>query len=292
MFLRHGLSALLLGLFSSLSQAAIFGDSDHSNGVEDQRRTRFQLQEWPREFYAVGRLSCQGQLKGGAILLDVFHHGEEPYPVIVTAKHLLDGLDETDCQFSPGWDPLRRVSIRALVSQGQAPGQAPVNAMAAKYHADWAVLQLFPWPGWSRYAVRPYSMSESKSSRDAYMVAVNQATNTLVVHAHCQFGPADESTLLQGYKQLYWDNCDSMPGSSGGGLFVKGEDGFRLVGLRTGSLFNETVLGGAPQAGSRFEIHSNINVARAIFGEMFDPVCIFADMGCEPVGNTDTSGEN
>ncbi len=124
------------------------------------------------------------------------------------------------------------------------------------------------------------------------MVSFDVLRNKMVVHLNCQFGSSDQSDLLSGYPGLYWDNCDSTQGGSGGGLFLETEGSYKLVGLRVGSMFDESVVGGNPEIGSSFDVNASINVSKAVSSEMFEPVCTFAETGCEPVGNTGTLVEN
>jgi len=49
-------------LFSLQAQGTVFGDGDHSNGVEDQRRPAT-----PEHLKPMGTIFCDGRLRGTAI---------------------------------------------------------------------------------------------------------------------------------------------------------------------------------------------------------------------------------
>lgn len=283
------------------AEAAVFGDANRLNGVEDQRLARQDAREWPQEFKAVGRIYCADAVQGSAILSSRQTSEDTLLPILVTAKHVIEDFNLQDCKFAPEWDTWRRVDIVAVVA---GAAHANSTSVPSKYMEDWIVVELSPWSNWHRYAIelKPNTISlETGKLRNtdyrAYMVGLDVLRNKMVVHADCSFGLASESRLLKGYNELYWDDCDSAQGGSGGALFVKSagiqnKGAYEIVGLRVGSLFDELVVGKDPEMGSKFNIDAHINVTRAISSEILEPVCTFAKKGCEPVGNNDSFVEN
>lgn len=289
-------------LLPGLLQAAVFGDSDNTNGIEDQRLTREESKTWPNEFRSVGRLYCSGLLKGSAILFKNASDNGLSVPMLITTRHVIEGSEVTNCAFTAESDSWRRSPVVSVVNQGTPDSVDTLTGQSviSKYSTDWAILELKPWMGWEKYALKSRSiefdesflMNGSPINRTAHLVGFDVMRNRMVVHSNCHFGTSEQSELLAGHTNLYWDDCDSTQGSSGGGLFISTEKGYQLAGLRVGSLFDEVVVGSEPSMGAKFNIDANINVSRAILGEMFEPVCIFAHHQCELVGNNDARIEN
>lgn len=291
-------AVFLLAVFvSTPAQTSVFGDANRHNGVEDQRLMRKDAHKWPTEFKSVGRIFCQGVVQGSGVLFEYRNSVGERSPGLLTAKHVLSDFDLADCSFAPEGDSWKRSGMVAVLAQGVAPR---LSGIPAKYSEDWAVIQLAVWKGWQRKALKRRSISteppamEPIASRGyrAHMVGFDVMRNTMVAHLDCEFGLSGQSDLLSGHSKLFWDDCDTTQGGSGSALFAEVNGRYRLVGFRVGSLFDEAILGRNPEMGSQFDVHSNINVSRAVFSEMFEPVCTFAKMGCEPVGNNDSLVEN
>lgn len=325
----HGfwLLALFLCVSASISvdvRAAVFGSPDGAldgtrdgahngtrngtrngalgadEGIGDQRISREQATYWPPEFRAVGRLYCADVFRGLAILIQP---SEDPYqqnvdavnserlaPQILTARHLVLGMDIENCAFAPESDSWRRSAVLSVSRQGVGKDSSSV---VSGYANDWSILNLTPWVGWSRHALHLDRGPFQRLSGGAHLVGFDLVTNKMVAHFNCQYGPAEQSGLLKNWPNLYWDNCDSTPGSSGGALFVgafselesepeleldRGNKAvgssigqLRLAGIRVGSLFDEIEYGGVPEMGELFDIDKNINVSRAISTELFSP---------------------
>lgn len=270
---------ILIACFAHInsSRAAVFGDSDPENGVEDQRVAQEEAKFWPKEFRAVGRVFCSGEVQGTAILVNHTFNNEELVSAsgstskVLTARHVLEGKDLSNCTFAPESDSWRRASFESLLPKD---GPEKKGFLVASYSGDWLILNIAPWDDWQRYAIVLDNPSTHGSSYNfegglAHFVGFDVVRNKVLAHFDCQYGQFYDSTLLESAPELLWDSCDSMPGSSGGALFVainsnSSDPRYRLAGIRVGSLFDETFWRGQPEMGDRFNLKTNINVTKIV----------------------------
>lgn len=287
--MRSILSELLLGsilLCSLHSNAAIFGDANPSNGVEDDRITKEQATIWPDEFRSVGRIVCDSFVQGSAVL---FNKGvdiegvKRSQPMLLTAKHVFAKFELSDCYFSPESFEWERVELISVLQQaksldfGVEQESAVLGSLQSMYEEDWVILGLKPWPNWQKYALLFESIEESyfnsglyagmgESSFPVSFVGYDLIKNQIVIDEDCELGIASQTPLLNSSEpsQLLWDDCDSEQGSSGGALFILHENEYLLVGIRVGSIFDKNDYDGIPEVGGKFDLDSFINVGRAL----------------------------
>lgn len=248
------------------SHAAVFGDGNAENGIEDARKSKQQADYWPKEFAAVGRIICDGQVQGTGILIDRQDHNNQPAPHLLTAHHVVGSFQQNACVFSLESDLWRQYPLRQLVRKG-------VGALSAsllnRYDSDWVLFALEPFDGWRRYALKPQAVGAADKqidgwSKQAFFVSFDAVIGKISAHFECRYGLNFASRLLQFYPELFWDDCDSSGGSSGGALFVRTDSGYQLIGMRVGSLFDETLFGQPPDMGASFNLHTNINVSKRL----------------------------
>ena len=279
---------LAAALFALPVGAAVFGDDNSQNGVEDQRLSQQEAKDWPSAFKAVGRIYCvdedsgRASAQGNAILFKQSGPEGEWTPAVLTARHIFDGFDIESCTFAPEWDSWKRVHIRSTLFYA---GAYESSRLPEKYVQDWSVFQLSPWPGWARFALELKKVDLVGGRYSGHMVSLDMSSDQMVVHSECSFGASQQSRLLTGYEQLFWDDCDSTRGASGGALFIRQQSQYQLVGFRVGSFFDEVVVGKRPAMGSRFDIHANLNVSRAIPVEIFEMGCSFSKESCASADN-------
>jgi len=285
--------------FSPVAKSAIFGDGNPHNGYEDDRVSKPHASNWPNEFRAVGRIFCEGRVQGSAVLLNnktVDLSGiTQEQPIVLTAKHLFNEQELADCHFAPESNEWIRIAIPSVFKPSGASwrlsgldmGSLDKGQIQQRYGKDWVALELEPWQDWQKYALDYLSMQEvflqflpdiKARPASASMVGFDLIQNQIVVDEHCHIGSPTQTPLLnQGtLEQLFWDDCDSEQGSSGGALFVRADGQYLLVGIRVGSLFNRAFYteksqaetmpqpGATPRAGAKFSLVSNINVTRQL----------------------------
>ena len=273
---------LLFVVFSLLpfySHAAIFGDANELNGIEDDRITQFQAEDWPVEYRAVGRIICDEEVRGSAVLLSKKSNkrSEESLrqPIILTAKHVLSNHRLADCYFAPESYEWIRSPILSVFSES-IEDKLTEQSIQREYEKDWIVFNVQPWLNWQKYALvyeqvsteyQVLRTSHTPPTLKARMVGFDLLENQIVADNDCSLGVAHRTPLLNESVGglLFWDDCDSEKGSSGGALFVSYNDKFLLVGIRVGTLFDRAKYDGKrPGVGGAFDLESFINVSRAL----------------------------
>lgn len=247
-------------LITAPCMSAVFGDANAENGIEDLRQTRVEAPFWPKEFRSVGRLICDGLVQGSAILID---RGND-IPQVITAGHVLKGYKFADCVYAPESDAWGRHLITGVAASGEVRTFGPKRQ---QYESDWIILELQPWSGWQSLAVElTAGLDLAPDEFTGYLVGYDVVRGLMTAHLDCRFGISDLSPLISGSAELLWDACDTAGGASGGALFVKTSEGLKLVGMRVGSLYNQSHFEGVPEMGERFGLNSYINVSRKLVG--------------------------
>ena len=269
--------------------AAIFGDGDPENGYEDQRQTGYSGASWPGAFRSLGLIKCAGFVRGAGVLIrggtssgasgtyigSSTPEALEEYPVVLTASHLLDEVynSKSGCVFESQTPAIRQTEIKAddIVRGPSVSSVAPVRRFAS----DWALVRLNPWSHWRMGAIQlswqPIEEMAAIGQLPAALVSYDQVAGRIVAHQGCRMGSASDSRLLDGQDGiLLWDNCDSLPGGSGGALFVEREGRHELAGFRVGQLYDADRYPQAPPLGEKFDLQLNINVGRLLDNRLLD----------------------
>lgn len=271
-FLQFGL--VLAILCSPCIGAEIIGDGIASNGIEDGRQ-RLSSSQYASVQRFVGTIECAGRTRGtGVLLREASTEGEPERPLLLTAKHTLidPTLEETArCEYRPmgtSWEAQvipqsSRISLDPVAEIGTS-----ILSRVEEYNQDWAIIAIEPWPTWEGYAL-PYRSRLERPVQEkmdftgkAVLIGYDAATGSIMIDPNCRYGLPSEESLLAGAAGLVWDDCDSVPGSSGGALFSIKPSGLRFVGIRLGNLFDSQQYPLGPDAGEKFDLNKNLNVTR------------------------------
>lgn len=222
-----GLLLCLLGLASTTSSAAVFGEDDRRKLTPEE--PTYAVHE------ALGRLTCRhpetGQkLVGTAAIVDT-GTAEDGHEILLTAAHVVmdpaTGKPLDDCRFKIagrfwGSDPV--VDIR----HGDFDGRPHTNA------ADWAVVLIAPrQPAQYRLPVWDgLSMPETVT-----LLGYRADRRGLWVSDHCFARPPQPDEALHGERVLLSD-CDANPGASGAPLLVRVDGKWHWGGLYRGHLYD------------------------------------------------------
>ncbi len=155
--------------------------------------------------------------------------------------------------------------LAGVVRRGSVAASADAAHIIESFSTDWILVELDQWRQWRRWSVS-VSGTDHGAVRNAQLIAYDSASDRMRADLDCRFGTAATSPLLLGYQQLLWDNCHSSGGASGGALFVAQEGGYQLVGMRLGTVFDQTRFPQAPDMGERFDTDTNINVSLLLAG--------------------------
>lgn len=272
--------ALAIMMSASRLVAAIFGDGQEANGIEDSRVGLMSAPEYA-QFAFVGQILCKKFVRGSGVLLSVNSLDGHAVPVVLTAAHILSeslsvpaGNDDramVDCGYVSRARPWDVFSL----SSERVSGTAENHARSHRFLSDWVVTLVEPWPNWQHYALTlnldglsGLDDLHSAVSHPAMLVGYDVPTNGLMVDPHCRFGSLSDSAVFRGGTKLVWDDCDSEQGSSGGALVRVVEDETHLLGIRVGNLFDTDLYPDGPNPGDPFDINKNINVVRLLDDEV------------------------
>ena len=240
-------------LFSLQAQGAVFGDGDHSNGVEDQRRPAT-----PEHLKPMGTIFCDGRLRGTAIhVFTPLHKTLTSGSIIVTAAHVLYDPKTAEpfnkCVYRPENKRLTKVGF-ADISLHQFNPKSEDKLRQAE--SDIVFIRL------KKRLIQPtFTFSAGNTiGRELLLIGYNSDENNISQSEDCyQFTSQNFAS-----KKLLLHDCDANSGASGGAILDAITGG--LVGVHGGTLLvNElqSPRGGALR-GSRVDPEKLINQARKI----------------------------
>jgi V8-like Glu-specific endopeptidase len=207
-------------LLPSFAQAAIFGDGNPENGIEDQRLVlSLEQQSLPESnaMAAVGTVICDGGLRGTAT------HVKSPstdanQSIIVTAAHILfdvkSGKEYASCSYLPKNKRLSAISFGTISEHSFDPLNRDKIAQSENDIVFVALSRALQQP--ALLLSVPQAINKGKLS----LLGYNSSQNHLTESADCkQYGSiqfASEKLLLH--------DCDARSGASGGPLLWRGEN--------------------------------------------------------------------
>ena len=261
-------------LFHQVAIAEIFGDGIAENGIEDHRKrlSATEQQHYQRFF---GTIECEGVVKGTAILLNVGLNDSDRRPVVITAKHVMAErwFDNSEaCRYLPAGYPWGQQVLTGDHAKGVSPASVEENHSLHEYANDWIVIAIDPWPNWKNSALMYRFRSDI--ARDGANRLENIDSGAFIgfdgtdrgfkLDNDCRFGRIEQESPFFGVDSLIWDDCQSVSGSSGGVLYSDIESGMDIIAIRVGTLFDKKVYPKGPVRGAKFDVLTNINVARLV----------------------------
>ena len=268
----------------------IFGDGNPENGVEDSRRP---VKPSPRKGGVfndrrlnAGTIHCDGKFRGTAMVVDTREFASDLKGVVlVTAAHVLYNLDRNRlfkrCKFYfMGWRKdsgyRSKIDLRKVRMGSYNPRQ---STRAKEFgEGDWAFLYLRkPWRKFDpdqSIPLKEFKFSQAASYRQTggefRLLAFDSAAGFISESRNCTVVESFGDDLGRGaWDGQLLDDCDSSDGASGGGIIAVMDQTQYLIGIRTGSHWNDQLyppgefpLG--PPDGSAWDRRSNTNFGRAI----------------------------
>ena len=274
---------ILITTLCGAGRAAVFGDGNPDNGIEDQRH------QAPAEMLkSVGTIYCDGALRGSATHV---HTATKTHPsVIVTAAHVLynrvDGQAFIDCSYRPQNKRLTAIPFAEVDRHGYQP--LSKNRLHQSEN-DVAFVAL-------KYRLYAPSMSlsiESSSKDELSLVAYNGSADAMHLAENCM----RFSSISFGSEHLILHNCDAQAGASGGALLDRSHK--NVIAVHGGTFFvrPQTVNGSSnaidvAPAGSRANPESWINHARKVDQPMINQLRYFvAYLAKDSSGQTRSLGQ-
>lgn len=274
----------------------IFGDGNPLNGIEDNRRPVIPAQgngSAGQQMYA-GTITCDGKFRGTAMVIDTreFAPGLEGV-VLATAAHVLYNLDKNRlfkrCKFHfMGWSEdsgyRSKINLRKVRIGDFNPRQSTGAREFGK--GDWAFLYLRkPWKKFDPdQTIRPreFAFSQSVSYRQSggefRLLAFDSTVGFISESRDCTVVESKSDDLGGGvWKGQLLDDCDSADGASGGGIVAVIDQVHHLIGIRSGSHWNDHLFPpdqfpSGPPDGSTWNRQSNTNFGRAIDAYLMDEI--------------------
>ena len=244
---RYGLKRFscvaLLGLsllLPSLAQAAIFGDGNPENGIEDQRlilSPEQQSQAESNAMAAVGTIMCDGGLRGTAT------HIQSPatdtdQSIIVTAAHILfdvkSGKRYDSCSYLPKNKRLSAISFKTISEHSFNPRNSNKIAQSENDIVFVALNRVLHQPA--------LLLSESRSigGGKLSLLGYNSSQNHLTESTDCKQYRSIQFTS----EKLLLHDCDARSGASGGPLILRSDNDqpAKLIAVHGGTLLIKTLL--------------------------------------------------
>lgn len=271
------LTAIGLSLVTSSKpiDAAVFGDGNPHNGIEDQRRISTRI-----EARAIGTVFCDGGLRGTATHINPAAEPQRSAPtpaLIITAAHILFDEDSGEmyqsCSYLPKNNrfeaiPFAAVSdhqFRPLAANKIHQSEADIVFVALAKPPRQPALQLAE----PRLSNAQEVDQKDRQSQPLYLIGYNSSLDQITESAGCI---AFNSTQFASEKLLFHD-CDARAGASGGAVLqdqlgrTAGNEA-RLVAVHGGTLFITAAKAAhAPPAetdGAKVDPEVRINQARRI----------------------------
>ena len=268
----------------------IYGDGNPLNGVEDSRkqvvagpRSESRPEDWKLN---AGTITCDGEFRGTAMVVDTREFATDLEGVVlVSAAHVLFDLDKKRlfrrCKFHfMGWKKHAgygsKIDLKSLRMGDYDPGRA--TGIPGFGEGDWVFLYLRkPWKNFNpdqSLRLRDFSFTQTESYRQSggefRLTAFDSSAGFIGESRDCMVLESQGGDLGGGtWKGQLLDDCDSADGASGGGIIAVLNQQYYLIGIRTGSHWNEQAYPidaypDGPPDGSVWNRHSNTNFGRAI----------------------------
>ena len=249
---------LLILLFSSnVSQSAIFGDGDPSNGIEDQRHLASS-----DLLKAVGTIFCDGGLRGTATHINT--RFKEGPAIILTAAHVLfdkkTGLEFKRCTYRPENRRLSEIDFSAVSKHQYQPAS---NNKMRQSETDIVFVALNRKP---YQASLTLALAINGRENNIQLLGYNMDSQEINLSNNCEIFQSEFFVS----EQLLLHNCDALGGSSGGPIISNTEDGeTRNVIAVHGGTLSSGISGGnsfnaGRAAGAKVNPEQWINQARKI----------------------------
>ena len=240
---------------SPTSTAAIFGDGNPANGIEDKRLLApIDLQR------SVGTVICDGGLRGTAVHISLMHSDSDSLQqgsIILTAAHVLYDPDTAQrykkCAYHPQGKRLSGVIFTRVSAHDFRP---TTNNKIQQANQDIVFIAL-------KKKLRHSGMKlnlTGQTSRHLQLLGFNESQDNISISSNCQ--PFLSQTFVS--PQLLLHDCDAGRGASGGPL-IDAETG-TVVGIHGGTLLFSP-LGKESRnaiAGASVDPETMINQARKI----------------------------
>ena len=240
---------------SPTSTAAIFGDGNPANGIEDKRLLApIDLQR------SVGTVICDGGLRGTAVHISLMHSDSDSLQqgsIILTAAHVLYDPDTAQrykkCAYHPQGKRLSGVVFTQISAHDFRP---TTNNKIRQANQDIVFIAL-------KKKLRHSGMKlnlTGQTSRHLQLLGFNESQDNISISSNCQ--PFLSQTFVS--PQLLLHDCDAGQGASGGPL-IDAETG-TVVGIHGGTLLFSP-LGKESRnaiAGASVDPETMINQARKI----------------------------
>ena len=225
---RFNIFLFALAIFvpiSPTSIAAIFGDGNPANGIEDQRLLApIDLQ------HSVGTVICDGGLRGTAVHIKLMHSDSDSLQqgsIVLTAAHVLydpdTGQRYEKCAYRPQGKRFSGVVFDRVSAHDFRP---TTNNKMRQASQDIVFIAL-------KKKLRHSGMElnlTGQSSRHLQLLGFNESQDNISISSNCQ--PFLSQTFVS--PQLLLHDCDAGQGASGGPL-IDAETG-AVVGIHGGTL--------------------------------------------------------
>ena len=210
---------------SPTSTAAIFGDGNPANGIEDKRLLApIDLQR------SVGTVICDGGLRGTAVHISLMHSDSDSLQqgsIILTAAHVLYDPDTAQrykkCTYHPQGKRLSGVIFTRVSAHDFRP---TTNNKIQQANQDIVFIALQKK---LRHSGMKLNLTGQSSSR-LQLLGFNESQDNISISSNCQ--PFLSQTFVS--PQLLLHDCDAGRGASGGPL-IDAETG-TVVGIHGGTL--------------------------------------------------------
>jgi hypothetical protein len=245
----------ILAPISPTSMAAIFGDGNPTNGIEDQRLLApIDLQ------HSVGTVICDGGLRGSAVHINLMHSDSDRLQqgsIVLTAAHVLYDPDTAQryekCAYHPQGKRFSGVVFDRVSAHDFRP---TTNNKIRQANQDIVFIAL-------KQKLRHSGMElnlTGQSSRHLQLLGFNENQNNISISSNCQ--PFLSQTFVS--SQLLLHDCDAGRGASGGPL-IDAETG-TVVGIHGGTLLFSPLGKEARNtiAGASVDPETMVNQARKI----------------------------
>ena len=215
----------ILAPISPTSMAAIFGDGNPANGIEDQRLLApIDLQ------HSVGTVICDGGLRGTAVHINLMHSDSDSLQqgsIVLTAAHVLYDPDTAQryekCAYHPQGKRFSGVVFDRVSAHDFRP---TTNNKIRQANQDIVFIAL-------KKKLRHSGMKlnlTGQSSRHLQLLGFNENQDNISISSNCQ--PFLSQKFVS--SQLLLHDCDAGRGASGGPL-IDAETG-TVVGIHGGTL--------------------------------------------------------
>jgi hypothetical protein len=255
---RFNISLFALAILAAISPtsiAAIFGDGNPANGIEDQRLLApIDLQ------HSVGTGICDGGLRGTAVHINLMHSDSDSLQqgsIVLTAAHVLYDPDTAQryekCAYHPQGKRFSGVVFDRVSAHDYRP---TISNKIRQANQDIVFISL-------KKKLRHSGMElnlTGQNSRHLQLLGFNENQNNISISSNCQ--PFLSQTFVS--SQLLLHDCDAGRGASGGPL-IDAETG-TVVGIHGGTLLFSPLGKEARNtiAGASVDPETMVNQARKI----------------------------